>query len=139
LRTVTSSPVAFENTASTSVPIQDGSTLAADLATPLLITAGKVAPTSPVQLALVTSWTTTSATLSGVDGCGVAIRTRWVRNSPVRVSTTAPLMPLPPMSTPKAASGCPSDVGDAGAVIDPPLTRLVLATISANVRIGDRR
>src|SRR4051812_41010237 len=67
LSTVTSRPVALENTASTSVPIQDGSTLAADRATPLLITAGKVAPTGPVQFAWVTNCTTTSATLSGVD------------------------------------------------------------------------
>jgi len=38
---------------------------------------------------------------SGVAGLGVSVRCRSAANSPVRVSTGAPLMPLPPKSTPK--------------------------------------
>ena len=42
------------------MPIHDGSTFAADRATPFLITAGNVAPTGPSHLARVTSSSTTS-------------------------------------------------------------------------------
>ncbi len=94
------------NSASASVPIQAGSTLAAERATPCLITAGNVAPTGPVQSKCVDQLPTTSATASGVAGCGVRIRLRSVGSSPVAMSTGAPLMPVPPMSMPKACPGC---------------------------------
>src|SRR5690349_9580275 len=48
------------------------------------------------------SSSTTSATLSGVAWSGVGIRTRSAENSPFSRSTGAPLMPLPPKSTPTA-------------------------------------
>ena len=73
LSTITSPVVALVNTASTSVPIQLGSTFAAERATPCLMTAGKVAPMTPSQPASDTIRATISATRSGVDGLGVAI------------------------------------------------------------------
>jgi hypothetical protein len=87
---------------STSGPIQLLSTFAALLATSFLITAGNVAPSSPVHSASLISRATTSATGSGVDGLGVRYFTRSVARSPFSRSTMAPLIPLPPMSTPKA-------------------------------------
>ena len=95
-------PVALVKHSSTSVPIQLGSTLAAERATPCWITAGKVAPTGPCQPASDTSFATTSATASGVDGRGVRMRLRLVTSWPVVVSTIAPLIPVPPMSMPNA-------------------------------------
>ena len=102
LSTVTSQWVMSVKTLSTSVPIQLLSTFAALLATPFLMTAGNVAPSSPVHSASLTSRATTSATASGVDGLGVRYFTRSVARSPLSRSTMAPLIPLPPMSTPNA-------------------------------------
>ncbi len=39
---------------------------------------------------------------SGLAGIGVLARTRWVSSWPWTTSTSAALMPLPPMSTPIA-------------------------------------
>ena len=102
LSTVTSQWVMSVKTLSTSVSIQLLSTFAALLATPFLMTAGNVAPSSPVHSASLTSRATTSATASGVDGLGVRYFTRSVARSPLFRSTMAPLIPLPPMSTPNA-------------------------------------
>jgi hypothetical protein len=104
LSTTTSLPAgaALVNVASTSVPIHDSSTFAAERATPCWMTAGKVAPTRPVHPAARSISATTAATASGVAGWGVGSRVRGVRSAPVTVSTSAPLMPLPPMSIPKA-------------------------------------
>ena len=73
LTTLTSSPVASASSARASSPIQPGSTLAAVLVMPFITTPGKVMPTGPDQLNVLTSWATTSATASGVAGCGVSI------------------------------------------------------------------
>ncbi len=104
LTTNTSWPVRSVNRASTSVPIQDLSTFAAVFATPSWITAGKVTPTgmSSATSKEPMSSATVSATASGVEGCGVGIRTRSAASSPLPRWTGAPLMPLPPMSIPKA-------------------------------------
>ena len=51
-----------------------------------------------------TSRSMTPTTSRGTDGCGVGMRIRSPTNCPVRVSTTAPLMPLPPKSIPIARS-----------------------------------
>src|SRR3712207_5588647 len=48
---------------------------------------------------------TTSYTGSGSEGCGVSMRRRSPTSSPLSRSTRHPLMPLPPMSTPKPCTG----------------------------------
>src|SRR5690625_4085840 len=74
------------------------------MATPSWTTAGKVTPTGtprPISKDS-TKAVTVSATASGVEGWGVGIRRRSADSAPVLRSTGAPLMPLPPISTPKA-------------------------------------
>src|SRR3954454_4329511 len=80
--------------------------LAAERTSPCWTTAGTVTPTavfsSMCSLKCSTSCATTSITASGVAGFGVRIFLRFVVHSPLLSSTTAPLMPLPPMSMPSA-------------------------------------
>ena len=45
---------------------------------------------------------------AGVAGCGVRMRCRGAINSPLAVSTGAPLMPVPPMSMPSRVAIVPS-------------------------------
>src|SRR6187455_284357 len=75
--------------------------LAAIMATPDLIGAGNPIPTGPCHLKARVSSATTSATGWGSAFSGVLIRTRSANNSPVSVSTGAPLMPDPPTSMPR--------------------------------------
>src|SRR4051794_9853777 len=75
---------------------------AAERTTPRLTTPGTVTPTGPSESSnFASSSAKTSATESGVDGCGVSTRTRSWANSPRDRSTGAPLIPLPPKSIPK--------------------------------------
>jgi hypothetical protein len=78
--------------------------LAAVIARPSLTTDGSVMPTAPPQPCSVSTAPTVSATASGVAGCGVGRRTRGASTSPVPMSTTLPLTPVPPMSTPNRRS-----------------------------------
>jgi hypothetical protein len=74
---------------------------AAECTTPLRTTPGTVTPTGPVASGnRLTSSAITSATASGVEGCGVSMRCRSVAKSPTMRSTGAALMPLPPKSMP---------------------------------------
>src|SRR5690606_7401542 len=85
-----------------SVSIQPLSTLAAErTVVPPSTTPGKVIPTGPVQPKWSTTCLTPSATASGVAGCGVRTLWRSCARSPLPRSTGAPLIPDPPMSTPK--------------------------------------
>jgi hypothetical protein len=128
--TVTAHPVALVITSSTSVPIHDRSTFAALSATPFLITAGKVQPTAPLHRKWATSCATTSLTAAGVDRRGVGMRCRLVINRPVVTSTGAALMPLPPMSTPRA-------IGPGGGNSEPLMAQMV-ARILAAAQSNDR-
>src|SRR5437016_4211967 len=58
-------------------------------------------PTGPVQENFSTISATVFATDSGVDGCGVGTRMRSSASTPSSTSTGQPLMPDPPISTPK--------------------------------------
>ena len=58
---------------------------------------------------------TVAATASGVAGSGVSSRRRSVTRWPFLVSTTAPLMPVPPMSMPSAFIAKPSPLFPLGA------------------------
>ncbi len=101
LRTVTSRPPsASENSLRASVPIHFLSMLAADRATPPVTTLGRVIPTGPSHSAWRMISATVSATASGVDGWGVRSLMRSPTSWPVSRSTTPPLTPLPPTSTP---------------------------------------
>ena len=82
------------------MPIHSLSTFAAVRVTPFFTTAGNVAPTGPFQSKWSTTSATTSATAFGVAGFGVRMRKRSPASSPLSTSTGAPLMPVPPMSTP---------------------------------------
>src|SRR5690606_40457945 len=100
-----------------SVPIHDLSMLAAVRATPPVTTLGNVTPTGPVQPACSTICATVVATASGVDGCGVRILIRSPTRRPESRSTTAPLTPLPPMSTPNPwLAGVDRSVGTSCAI-----------------------
>src|SRR6478609_2013756 len=68
---------------------------------PSVTTPGKVMPTGPVQSKWPTTSATPSATPLGVAGCGVSTLWRSRARSPRSRSTGAPLIPDPPMSTPK--------------------------------------
>jgi myo-inositol-1(or 4)-monophosphatase len=127
------------NTLSTSVPIQLLSTFAALNATPCLITAGKVAPRMPVQPASRTSRATTFATASGVDGCGVRYLTRSVASAPRSRSTMAPLIPLPPMSTPNAVAPFLLDMTASLAAPDPTGHGHMFPMLTPDVRADDPR
>src|SRR5262249_37297463 len=62
--------------------------------------AGNATPTGPCQPASRTSVATSALTTSGVDSAGVPTFRRSVSSRPAPASTTAHLMPLPPMSIP---------------------------------------
>src|SRR6185312_7126052 len=81
-------------------PIQPLSTLAAVRTTPPVTTPGYVTPTLSVQPNSRTTAATVLLTASGVAGCGVASLKRSPISRPVSRSTTPPLTPLPPTSTP---------------------------------------
>lgn len=66
--------------------------------------AGKVRPTGPVQAKWFRTWPTLSMTAAGVAGSGVGTRNLGSTETPVRMSTGAPFIPLPPMSTPSTAT-----------------------------------
>ena len=70
--------------------------------TPSRTTDGSVRPIVPGASSFVTISFTTAATASGVAGCGVGMRMRSAVKAPAARSTGAPLMPVPPMSTPMA-------------------------------------
>ncbi len=93
-------PSRIANSAAASVLIHRLSTLAAVSAVPCFTTQGRVMPTGPSQANFSTISATTSATASGVDGCGVGMRRRSPSSAPASRSTRPPLMPEPPMSTP---------------------------------------
>src|SRR5215210_4239323 len=76
------------------------SMFAAVCTTPPLTTAGNPQPTGPSHPASWTTSTAVSTIASGVAGVGVLILTLSFTNSPVSVSTGAPLIPDPPMSIP---------------------------------------
>src|SRR3954467_7344776 len=101
LRVCTVPGICSASPAARSAPIQDLSTFAAVWTTPLFITPGKVTPIRSVHPKELTIRATTSQTGPGSDGSGVSIRSRSPTSSPLSRSTTPPLMPLPPMSTPK--------------------------------------
>ena len=52
----------------------------------------------------VTIAATAAAQASGVDGCGVSMRTRSAAVTPSERSTGAPVMPEPPMSMPSTSA-----------------------------------
>src|SRR5699024_11262303 len=81
-------------------PSKDGAMFAAVCVSPARTTDGNVTPTGPVQLAGSTRPAAAAATASGVAGCGVGTVNGAPRVSPVRRSTGAALMPVPPMSMP---------------------------------------
>src|SRR3954447_18556509 len=101
LRVCTVPGICSASPAARSVPIQDLSTFAAVWATPLFITPGKVTPIRSVHPKELTIRATTSQTGPGSDGSGVSMRRRSPISAPLSRSTRQPLMPLPPMSTPK--------------------------------------
>ena len=78
--------------------------LAADLVMPWATTAGRQTPTLASDGAL--SWSRrslqTAATASGSPPSGVAMRILVEASSPVEVSTSAALIPVPPTSIPTA-------------------------------------
>ena len=87
------------------------------MARPALTTDGNPTPpgipavSMPVASSCRTTSAATSMTASGVAGCGVGMRIRSVTSCPLARSTTAALMPVPPMSMPRArpvrrAVGC---------------------------------
>src|SRR4051794_11407235 len=78
--------------------------LAAVSTTPARTTAGIVIPIGPGPWSCPTTSATVAPTASGVAGDGVRMRTRSAVSSPLAVSTGAPLMPVPPTSTPTAAA-----------------------------------
>ena len=84
--------------------------------TPRWTTPGNVTPIGPFHPKCSTMSATTSSTASGVPGLGVRMRWRRARSTPRRVSTGAPLMPLPPMSMPSMRTGRRAGRRRAGAV-----------------------
>ena len=100
LPTISERPSASAKSVSAGVPIQDGSMLAAVLTTPSMITAGKPMPACSARGSSATSPAVALITAFGVAGWGVGTRTRSVMSSPLVVSTTAALMPVPPTSMP---------------------------------------
>ena len=98
------------------------SMLPANLSTPPMVTPGRPIPTgvvsaSPPDLASRrTSRAIDAMTASGVDGTGVATRSRSERRRPASMSTTAALIPLPPTSTPMATR--PPAASEGSCVID---------------------
>ena len=118
------------------MPIQESSTFAAMRATPCWMTAGNVMPIgrSVDRWNEPTTSATAAATAFGVAGCGVGTLNRSAANSPTTRLTGAALMPVPPMSMPKApgvepccepdvvvlmaASGSPSGLGDQEGVLE---------------------
>src|SRR3954454_6454537 len=101
LRVCTVPGICSASPAARSAPIQDLSTFAAVWTTPLFITPGKVTPIRSVHPKELTIRATTSQTGPGSDGSGVSMRRRSPISAPLSRSTRQPLMPLPPMSTPK--------------------------------------
>src|SRR3954471_5580852 len=95
---------------------------AAVISTPPMATPGRPIPTgvSGASSSDFTSRRTSrpidALTRSGVDGIGVGTRSRSETSSPVEVSTTAALMPLPPTSTPTARG--PRAAGSMAASVD---------------------
>ena len=75
--------------------------LAVVRATPRWIAAAKPMPMEPDQRCCSTSARRVAPTDSGVAGWGEAMRRRSLASSPVAVSITAPLIPVPPTSIPK--------------------------------------
>src|SRR4051812_48350793 len=78
------------------------------------MTPGKVTPIRCSQSKAATTCATTSQTASGIEGCGVSMRTLSPISLPLSRSTGQPLMPLPPMSTPK-----PRATGDSVVIGEP--------------------
>ncbi len=101
LRIVTGCPIRSLSSFRASVSIQPLSTLAAVRVMPPVTTPGNVMPTGPFQSKWPTTSATPSATLAGVAGWGVSTLWRSCASSPRSRSTGAPLIPEPPMSTPK--------------------------------------
>ncbi len=95
--------------ASAANPTQEESMLAAVIVTPPIVTDGIPTPTgtsgpAPASCATLSTMSRMTAMhFWGVEGFGVLRRIRWLTSSPDSVSTTAVLMPLPPMSTPIAS------------------------------------
>ena len=82
---------------------------AAERVTPWVTIAGMVMPIGPSPIWSAKSATisaTTLATLAGVDSAGVGMRTRSAAKSPAVRSTSAPLIPEPPMSMPSTGWFC---------------------------------
>ena len=89
---------------------------AADLVTPLITTDGTPTPTGTLGRQAAAAFAARDTVraidvtiLAGVDGVGVATRSRGEISSPFATSTTPTLIPLPPTSTPIATVG-PSSV-----------------------------
>ena len=101
-------PTTRATRSTTGKSIHPASMFAADFSTPSIVTPGSpmpigVASPSPLDLARrLTIRETEASTASGVDGLGVATRIRSERKRPASTSTTAALIPLPPMSMPIA-------------------------------------
>ena len=75
--------------------------LAAAMATPPTIGLGRPTPTGPSSgPSSAMRAAVADTTASGLAGCGVATRIRSLVRTPLRESTVAALIPLPPMSTP---------------------------------------
>ena len=98
---VTGQPVASLMIRDASALIHDLSTLAAVNTVPPLTTPGNVQPIGPVHSKCFAISATVMPTASGVAGSGVSKRRRSVTRWPFLVSTTAPLMPVPPISIPR--------------------------------------
>ena len=108
LMTTTGRPRRSVSSCWTGASMNPGSTLAALSERPSLITAGKPAPafmsgvSQPPSVRRSQTRAVTSTTAVGVAGCGVFSRIRSETRRPSARSTTAPLMPVPPMSMPRA-------------------------------------
>src|SRR6478735_9477934 len=107
LMTSTGRPRRAVNSASMSRFSHAWSTFAAEWTTPCWMIPGKVTPTGESAAGAsgrldssATTWATTSATASGVEGLGVGTRSRSPISLPFLRSTIPPLMPVPPMSMP---------------------------------------
>ena len=72
--------------------------------TPFFTTAGNVAPTGPFQSKCSTTSQRRRPRLRASPACGVSMRKRSSASAPASTSTGAPLMPVPPMSTPISRS-----------------------------------
>ena len=85
--------------------------LAAVRATPCWMAAGKPMPIGPDQRCRSTSARIVTPMDSGVAGRGDSMRRRSLASSPVAVSITAPLIPVPPTSMPRIFMRSPPFVG----------------------------